>query len=121
MAIIGRDKADFGLIVAHAQDEGYEYPLVHAKLEFSDDKDDFMPVVTFCPIIDAEKDEESQRRIADKLKSLILDSLTELKVRVRWDPDGELAELMRFPDGKRRLVPLSKIEEIKNKPKIIAP
>lgn len=119
MAVIGRDKNDPGLIIAHAQDEGFEYPVVHAKLEYADDKDDFIPVVAFCPIIDETKDEESQRRLADKLKSLVLDSIKDLKVRVRWDPNGELGGLVKLPDGKRMLVPLAKIEEALNKPKLI--
>lgn len=115
MAIVGIDKNDHSVLVGTAYDEGFDFPVVHGKLEFVEEKDDFIPVLTFCPIIDEKKDEESQRKIADKLKTLMIDSVKELRVRVRWDPDGELAGLVRLPDGKRMLVPLSKIEEALNK------
>lgn len=105
MAVIGRDKRDPSLLVAHCQDENFEYPIVHGRLEFSDKGgDDFIPTLVFCPIVDETKDLESQRRIADKLKALIIDTL-KLPIRFQWDPDGELLGLVS-KDGKRALLPL---------------
>lgn len=106
LAVIAKDIRDEGLIVAHAQNEGFEYPVVHAKLEFLDGGDQFIPVLTFCPIIDAEKDEESQRRVADSLKKLIMDHI-KFPLRFKFDPNGELLGMV-VKDGKIALVPLPK-------------
>lgn len=106
MAVIARDASDPGLLVAHAQDEGFKFPIVHCKLEYRDVDNDFVPVLTFCPIIDDEQDEESQRRVADKLKTLIIDSV-KFPLRIQWDPNGDLMALV-IKDGKRYIVPLPK-------------
>ena len=106
MAVIARDKNDAGLLIAHAQNEGFEFPVVHGKLEFQDNGNDFIPVLTFCPIIDETKDEEAQRRLSDKLKTLIIDSI-KFPIRIQWDPNGELMALV-IKDGKRYILPLPK-------------
>lgn len=115
MAVIGRDKNDAGLLIAHANDENFELPIVHAKLEFHDKDDNFVPVLTFCPIIDETKDEESQRRIADRLKSLIIDSI-KFNIRIQWDPNGDLCALV-IKDGKRYILPLPKNLILPEQPK----
>jgi len=113
MAVVAKDVREAGLLVAHAQNEGFDFPVVHAKLEFHDGGDKFIPVLTFCPIIDDQKDEESQRRVADKLRSLIMDHI-KFPMRFQWDANGELLGLV-VKDGKNFLVPLQ------SKPKIILP
>jgi len=117
LAIVGIDKNDHSVLIGTAYDEGFDFPVVHAKLEFVEVDGSFVPVLAFCPIIDEKKDEESQRNIAEKIKSLMIDEVKDNKIRIRWDPDGEFLGLMKLQNGSRRLIQWSKLEEILNKAK----
>lgn len=117
MAIVGIDKNDHSVLIGTAYDEGFDFPVVHAKLEFAEIDGTFVPVLAFCPIIDEKKDEESQRVVADKIKTLMIDEVKETKIRIRLDPEGEFLGLMKLQNGKRVLLEWSKIEEIMNKVK----
>src|ERR1022692_1296765 len=103
--VIGLDKNDHGLLISYQN--GENYPLVHGKLEFQEDGDSFVPVLTLCPIIDDSKDEESQRRLSNQLKTSIIDAI-KFPMRVKWGPDEEQLLGLLVKDGKKHLVPLTK-------------